>query len=98
VVTTGGTGVSPTDVTPEAMHAVISYQIPGMAEAMRASSLAKTPHAMLSRAMAGVRGISLIINVPGSPKAAEENLAVILPALDHALAKIAGDTSDCATP
>ncbi|MBW1689804.1 MAG: molybdenum cofactor biosynthesis protein [Deltaproteobacteria bacterium] len=98
VVTTGGTGVSPTDVTPEAMRAVISYQIPGMAEAMRASSLTKTPHAMLSRAMAGVRGISLIINVPGSPKAAEENLGVILPALDHALAKIAGDTSDCATP
>lgn len=98
VLTTGGTGVSPTDVTPEAMGDVISYQIPGMAEAMRASSLMKTPHAMLSRAMAGVRGDSLIINVPGSPKAAEENLRVVLPALDHALAKIAGDTSDCATP
>jgi molybdopterin adenylyltransferase len=98
VVTTGGTGVSPADVTPEAMGEVISYQIPGMAEAMRASSLKKTPHAMLSRAMAGVRGISLIINVPGSPKAAEENLRVVLPALDHALAKIAGDTSECATP
>ncbi len=98
VVTTGGTGVSPTDVTPEAMHAVISYQIPGMAEAMRASSLKKTPHAMLSRAMVGVRGTSLIINVPGSPKAAEENLGVVLPAIDHALAKIAGDTSECATP
>jgi len=97
VVTTGGTGVSPTDVTPEAMREVISYQIPGMAEAMRASSLAKTPHAMLSRAMAGVRGISLIINVPGSPQAAKENLRVVLPALEHALAKIAGDTSDCAT-
>jgi len=97
VVTTGGTGVSPTDVTPEAMSEVISYQIPGMAEAMRASSLKKTPHAMLSRAMAGVRGISLIINVPGSPKAAEENLLVVLPALEHALAKIEGDTSECAT-
>ena len=96
IVTTGGTGVSPTDVTPEAMLKVIEYQIPGMAEAMRASSLAKTPHAMLSRAMAGVRGNSLIINVPGSPDAAEENLAVILPALNHALDKIAGDTSDCA--
>jgi molybdopterin adenylyltransferase len=96
VVTTGGTGVSPTDVTPEAMLKVIEYQIPGMAEAMRASSLAKTPHAMLSRAMAGVRGNSLIINVPGSPHAAEENLAVILPALNHALDKIAGDPSDCA--
>jgi molybdopterin adenylyltransferase len=98
VVTTGGTGVSPTDVTPEAMSMVVSYQIPGMAEAMRASSLAKTPHAMLSRAMAGVRRNSLIINVPGSPKAAGENLGVVLPALDHALAKIAGDTSECATP
>jgi molybdenum cofactor synthesis domain-containing protein len=98
IVTTGGTGVSPTDVTPEAMSDVISYQIPGMAEAMRAASLMKTPHAMLSRAMAGVRGESLIINVPGSPKAAEENLRVVLPALDHALAKIAGDTSDCAIP
>jgi molybdopterin adenylyltransferase len=98
VVTTGGTGVSPTDVTPEAMSEVISYQIPGMAEAMRASSLKKTPHAMLSRAMAGVRGISLIINVPGSPKAAEENLLVVLPALEHALAKIGGDTSECAAP
>jgi len=97
VVTTGGTGVSPTDVTPEAMGDVISYQIPGMAEAMRASSLLKTPHAMISRAMAGVRGVSLIINVPGSPKAAEENLRVVLPALDHALAKIAGDPSDCAS-
>jgi molybdenum cofactor synthesis domain-containing protein len=97
VVTTGGTGVSPTDVTPEAMLDVVSYQIPGMAEAMRASSLQKTPHAMISRAMAGVRGVSLIINVPGSPKAAEENVRVVLPALDHALAKIAGDPSDCAS-
>ena len=96
IVTTGGTGVSPTDVTPEAMLNVIKYQIPGMAEAMRASSLKKTPHAMLSRAMAGVRGNSLIVNVPGSPKAASENLAVILPALNHAIAKIAGDQSDCA--
>jgi molybdopterin adenylyltransferase len=60
--------------------------------------LKKTPHAMLSRAMAGVRGISLVINVPGSPKAAEENLRVVLPALDHALAKIGGDTSECAVP
>lgn len=96
VVTAGGTGVSPSDVTPEAMLKVITYQIPGMAEAMRASSLTKTPHAMLSRAMAGVRGNSLIINVPGSPDAAQENLTVILPALNHALAKIAGDRDDCA--
>jgi molybdenum cofactor synthesis domain-containing protein len=95
IVTTGGTGVSPTDVTPEAMLKVIKYQIPGMAEAMRAASLKKTPHAMLSRAMVGVRGSSLIINLPGSPDGARENLAVILPALNHALAKIAGDQSDC---
>ncbi len=95
VVTTGGTGVSPTDVTPEAMLRVMEYQIPGMAEAMRASSLTKTPHAMLSRAMAGVRGCSLILNLPGSPEGARENLAVILPALNHALAKIGGDRTDC---
>jgi len=95
IVTTGGTGVSPTDVTPEAMLKVTKYQIPGMAEAMRAASLTKTPHAMLSRAMVGVRGNSLIINLPGSPKGAKENLAVILPASNHALDKISGDMSDC---
>jgi molybdenum cofactor synthesis domain-containing protein len=96
IVTTGGTGVSPTDVTPEVMHKIIAYQIPGMAEAMRAESMKKTPHAMLSRAVAGVRGRSLIINLPGSPGGAKENLAVIMPALTHALAKISGDPSDCA--
>ena len=95
IVTTGGTGVSPTDITPEAMLKVIKYQIPGMAEAMRAASLTKTPHAMLSRAMVGVRGESLIINLPGSPGGAKENLAVILPALNHGLDKISGDMSDC---
>jgi len=95
IVTTGGTGVSPTDITPEAMLKVIKYQIPGMAEAMRAASLTKTPHAMLSRAIVGVRGDSLIINLPGSPEGAKENLAVVLPALNHALAKISGDMSDC---
>jgi molybdopterin adenylyltransferase len=95
IVTTGGTGVSPTDVTPEAMLKVIRYQIPGMAEAMRAASLAKTSHAMLSRAIVGVRRDSLIINLPGSPEGAKENLAVILPALNHGLAKISGDMSDC---
>jgi len=87
--------VSPTDITPEAMLKVIKYQIPGMAEAMRAASLTKTPHAMLSRAMVGVRGDSLIINLPGSPGGAKENLAVILPALNHGLDKISGDMSDC---
>jgi len=95
IVTTGGTGVSPTDVTPEAMIKVIKYQIPGMAEAMRAASLTKTSHAMLSRAIVGVRGDSLIINLPGSPEGAKENLAVTLPALNHGLAKISGDMSDC---
>ncbi|UCG67747.1 MAG: MogA/MoaB family molybdenum cofactor biosynthesis protein [Deltaproteobacteria bacterium] len=95
IVTTGGTGVSPTDVTPEAMLRVIKYQVPGMAEAMRAASLRKTPHAMLSRAIVGVRGSSLIINLPGSPDGARENLSVILPALSHGLAKIGGDPSDC---
>jgi len=95
IATTGGTGVSPTDITPEAMLKITKYQIPGMAEAMRAASLKKTPHAMLSRAMVGVRGCSLIVNLPGSPDGARENLAVILPALNHALAKIAGDRSDC---
>lgn len=96
VVTTGGTGLSPTDVTPEAMLKVIKYQVPGMAEAMRTESLKKTPTAMISRAIAGVRGNSLIVNLPGSPKGARENLSVVLPAIDHALAKIGGDQTDCA--
>ncbi len=96
ILTTGGTGVSPRDVTPQATQQVLDYEIPGMAEAMRAASLAKTPHAMLSRALAGVRGQTLIVNLPGSPKAVRENFEVILPALPHALAKLKGDPSDCA--
>jgi len=96
IVTSGGTGLSPTDVTPQAMDQVIDYPVPGMAEAMRAESLKKTPHAMISRAMVGVRKASLIINLPGSPRGAEENLSVVLPALRHALSKLAGDTTDCA--
>lgn len=95
IVTTGGTGVAPTDVTPEAMQKVLDKEIPGMAEAMRAASLQITPHAVLSRAMAGIRGRSLIINLPGSRKAAQENIAVLLPALPHALDKIQGGKSDC---
>jgi len=95
VVTTGGTGLSPSDVTPEAMLRVIKYQIPGMAEAMRSESRKKTPNAMISRAIAGVRANSLIVNLPGSPQGAQENLSVILPAVNHALAKIGGDQSDC---
>ena len=96
IITSGGTGLSPTDVTPQAMEQVLDYQVPGMAEAMRAASLKKTPHAMISRAMVGVRNSSLIINLPGSPRGAEENLSVVLPALDHGLSKLAGDTTDCA--
>jgi molybdopterin adenylyltransferase len=97
IITTGGTGVSPRDVTPEATRAIIDQEIPGMAEAMRSESLRKTPHAMLSRALAGTRGCTLIVNLPGSPRGARENLAVILPALPHAIKKILGDPSDCAS-
>jgi molybdopterin adenylyltransferase len=96
ILTTGGTGVSPRDVTPEATKAVIEREVPGMAEAMRHQSLAVTPHAMISRAMAGIRGSTLIINLPGSPKGARENLSVILPALAHAIEKIKGDPKECA--
>jgi molybdopterin adenylyltransferase len=96
IVTTGGTGVSPRDVTPEATLSVLERTVPGMAEAMRAASLQKTPHAMISRAVAGIRGWTLILNLPGSPGGAVENLTVLLPALPHALEKIQGDMSDCA--
>jgi len=96
IVTTGGTGLTPRDVTPQATQSVIDYEVPGMAEAMRAESLKKTPHAMLSRAVTGVRKQTLIINVPGSPKAAIENLSVVIPALQHALSKLAGDPTECA--
>jgi len=96
ILTTGGTGVAPRDVTPEATRAVIDRELPGMAEAMRAESLKKTPNAMISRAVAGIRKQTLIINLPGSPKAVRENLAVVLPALIHAVEKIKGDPSDCA--
>lgn len=98
IVTTGGTGVAPRDVTPEATLDVIDRELPGMAEAMRAESLRKTPHAMISRAVAGIRKQTLIVNLPGSPRAVRENLAVILPALPHAIEKIKGDPSDCARP
>jgi len=96
IITTGGTGVSPTDVTPDATREVIKYEIPGMAEAMRRESLKKTPRAMISRAVAGVSGETLIINLPGSPKAVKENLSVILPVLIHTIEKIQGSTKDCA--
>jgi molybdenum cofactor synthesis domain-containing protein len=85
ILTTGGTGFSPRDITPEATGAVIERQAPGLAEAMRLASMQITPHAMLSRAIAGIRKQTLIVNLPGSPKAAIENLAVILPVLHHAV-------------
>ncbi len=96
IITTGGTGLTPRDVTPQATARVLDYEIPGMAEAMRAASMQKTPHAMMSRALVGVRANSMIVNLPGSPKAARENLEVLMPALPHALAKLKGDPSDCA--
>jgi molybdopterin adenylyltransferase len=85
IFTTGGTGFAPRDVTPEATRDVIEREAPGLAEAMRADSLQKTPHAMLSRAVCGIRGSTLIINLPGSPKAVRENLDTIAPALPHAI-------------
>jgi molybdenum cofactor synthesis domain-containing protein len=97
LLTTGGTGLSPRDVTPEATRRVIEREVPGLAEAMRAASLAKTPHAMLSRAVCGIRRTTLIVNLPGSPRGVRENFEVILPALGHGLAKLKGDPADCAT-
>jgi molybdenum cofactor synthesis domain-containing protein len=90
VVTAGGTGCGPRDVTPEATRAVIQREVPGLAEAMRAHSLRVTPHAMLQRGVAGIRHETLVVNLPGSEKAARENLAVILPALGHAVASLRG--------
>ncbi len=95
VLTVGGTGFSPRDVTPEATREVVERLTPGLNEAMRAASMAKTPHAMLSRGVSGIRGSTLIVNLPGSRRAAVENLDVILPALAHALAKLGGDPADC---
>ena len=95
ILTTGGTGLSPRDVTPDATLEVIEKEVPGFSEAMRAESLKKTPHAMISRAITGIRGSSLIVNLPGSPKSVRENLSVILPALPHALSKLKGDPSEC---
>ena len=95
ILTTGGTGVSPRDVTPEATLQVLERTIPGLGELMRIRSLEKTPMASLSRAVAGIRGQSLIINLPGSPRGALENLEAVWPTLGHAVEKISGCQEDC---
>lgn len=97
ILTTGGTGFSPRDVTPEATRAVIEREAPGLAEAMRAASLKVTPHAMLSRIVTGIRGKTLIVNLPGSPKGAVENLQVIIPVLPHAVQLLHEDPSSEST-
>lgn len=95
ILSTGGTGVSPSDLTPEATRPLLDREIPGIGEAMRQASLQKTPNAILSRGIAGIRKQSLIINLPGSKKAARENLEAVLPALQHAIYKIKGGSKDC---
>jgi molybdopterin adenylyltransferase len=93
VVTTGGTGFAPRDVTPEATAGVIEREAPGIAEAIRADALARTPHALLSRGLAGLRGATLVVNLPGSPGGCRDGLAVLRPALRHGLELAAGDPS-----
>lgn len=95
ILTAGGTGLGPRDVTPEATREILEKEIPGLAEAMRAKSLAITPTAMLSRAVAGLRKKTLIINLPGSPKAAKENLEAVASALPHAIELVRGKIADC---
>jgi len=97
LLTTGGTGFAPRDITPEATRAVIERESPGLAEAMRAASLKITPHAMLSRIVTGIRGKTLIINLPGSPKGAAENLQVVVPVLPHAVQLLKEDPSSEST-
>lgn len=97
ILTTGGTGFSPRDVTPEATRAVIQREAPGLAEAMRAASLQVTPHAMLSRVVTGIRGKTLIVNLPGSPRGAVENFQVIIPVLPHAIQVLRGDPASEST-
>lgn len=93
ILTTGGTGFSPRDLAPEATRAVVERLAPGLVEAVRAAGLAHTPHAMLSRAVAGIRGATLIVNLPGNPKAVKENMEVLLPVLPHAIDLLKGDPS-----
>ncbi len=92
VVTNGGTGLGPRDVTPQATAALLDYEVPGLAEAMRAAGAKKTPMAVLSRGLAGVRGRTLILNLPGSVKGATDSLKAVLPVLPHALRLLSGDT------
>jgi len=96
VVTTGGTGVDPRDVTPDATREVIDREVPGMSEVMRTESQKRIATAMLSRAIVGIRGKTLIVNLPGSPGGAKENIEVLLPVLPHAIGKIRGEGGDCA--
>jgi len=98
ILTSGGTGLSPRDWTPEATLSILDRIAPGIPEAMRAASLNKTPRAMLSRGVAGTRGRCLIINMPGSPKAVQECLDIILPALSHGIEILRGEASECARP
>lgn len=97
ILTNGGTGLSPRDYTPEATLAVVDRLVPGLTEAMRAESFKKTPAGILSRAVAGLRKRSLIINLPGSPQAVRECLAIILPAIPHAIEVLRGEAAECAT-
>lgn len=98
IFTTGGTGLSPRDVTPDATLEVIEREVSGIAEAMRLEGYKKTHRSILSRAVAGIRGKTMIINLPGSPKAVRENLEVILDVIPHAVEKIKGDPTECAIP
>ena len=95
MIAVGGTGFAPRDVTPEAVTAVIDRPTPGLDEVMRRASLEKTPQAMLSRAVSGIRKQTLIMSVPGSERGATENFTAVLPALDHGLRKLRGDAGDC---
>jgi molybdopterin adenylyltransferase len=98
ILTTGGTGLAPRDVTPQATLSTIEYEVPGIAEAMRAESVRVTPAGMLSRGVAGVRRGTLIVNLPGSPKAVRETLAVVAPALPHAVSTLTGEVGEHSRP
>ena len=95
VFTTGGTGVGPRDITPQVTASLVDLRLQGFEQAMTLASMAKTPHGMISRAVAGTLGSSIVVNLPGSPKAVQENLEAIFPALEHSVRKLQGDTTDC---